>query len=410
MRSRHLLSFAAVLALGGVAATGAVRCVAVAATAENAKKAASDAFAARKALATRKADQAVALAEQAVANDPQRAEYRALLGQAYLLAGRFTAAGQALRDALSLDPHQPRAALNLVLASIATGDWGGARALLETHADRIPPTDRGLAYALAGDPETAVQILADAVRSPEASARTRQNLAFVLALAGRWGEAKAVAAMDVAPDQLNRRLQQWAAMARPANAYDQVSALLGVRPVADSGQPAALALVAPPAPAPLVAAAAPAPVNPPEPEQVAEAPVAPPSPEPTPVFAPRREQTRPQVPVRVAAMAPAKVAPVRKTGSYVVQLGAFANAAVARDAWTRLAGRVAPLGRLKPQGASVASGKASLYRLSVGGFAREDADGLCRAVRGGGGTCFVRMAAGDAVASWYKPGVRVAAR
>ncbi|NDS27982.1 tetratricopeptide repeat protein, partial [Escherichia coli] len=58
-----------------------------------------------------------------MANDPQNAEYRALLGQAYLLAGRFASANQALGDALTLNPGDGRVALNLVLAKIAGGDW-----------------------------------------------------------------------------------------------------------------------------------------------------------------------------------------------------------------------------------------------------------------------------------------------
>lgn len=406
MKRRHLFSIgAALLALGGTAATSvAVRGSAFATVAPNARKAAHEARAAQKALAARKAEAAVAHAEQAVANDPQRGDYRALLGQAYLLAGRFTAARQALRDALSLDPDNGRVALNLALASIGTGDWGGARALLESHAALIPATDRGLATALAGDPGGAIEILAPAVRGPDTSARTRQNLALALALAGRWGEAKAVAAMDVAPDQLNARLMQWASFARPANAYDQVAALLGVRAVQDAGQPVALALTRQPDVAALVPAPAPAATPEPEPETEPN-PVPVNDPMPAPVFKPAPTRVAAAKPIKPAAP---KAAPVRTTaGPYVVQLGAFANAGVARDAWQKLNGRVAALGRLKPQGATVAAGKASLYRLSVGGFARTDADALCRAVRSGGGTCFVRMAAGDAVASWYKPATRI---
>ncbi|WP_333571653.1 SPOR domain-containing protein [Sphingomonas sp.] len=412
MKSRTFLSIGAVLlALGSAGATGVVvHGAAFATAAPNAQKAAHEARAAQKALAARKAAAAVAHAEQAVANDPQRGAYRALLGQAYLLAGRFTSAGQALRDALALNPEDGRAALSLALASIGTGDWGGARALLQTHAARIPATDLGLAMALAGDPNAAVEILAPAVRAPDATARTRQNFALALALAGRWGEAKAVAAMDVAPDQLNARMLQWANFARPANAYDQVASLLAVQPVQDGGQPVALALARQPNLAALtpVPAPVPAPVASPEPEPEPSAePAAMPVPEaaPTPVFTP--------APVRVAAAKlpkpqPPKAAPVRvAAGPFVVQLGAFANAGVARDAWQKLSGRVSALGRLKPQGATVPSGAASLYRLSVGGFARTDADALCKAVKTGGGNCFVRMTAGDAVASWYKPATRV---
>ncbi|WP_204349818.1 hypothetical protein, partial [Klebsiella pneumoniae] len=68
--------------------------------------------------------------------------------------------------------------------------------------DMIPAADRGLAYALAGDPVKAVEILGPAARAEDATAKTRQNLALALALSGRWAEAKQVASVDVAPDQI----------------------------------------------------------------------------------------------------------------------------------------------------------------------------------------------------------------
>ena len=48
--------------------------------------------------------------------------------------------------------------------------------------------------------------------------------------------------------------------------------------------------------------------------------------------------------------------------------------------------------------------KGSFYRLSVGGFARGDADAMCRRYRATGGVCFVRAGAGDQVAQWLRPG------
>lgn len=458
MNARLMLSIgAAVFAIGGTAVTGLVtQGHAFATSAPNAKKAASEAAAARKAIAKRNADKAVAHAEQAVANDPQNAEYRAILGQAYLLSGRFTSAGQALNDALSLNPEDGRVALNLVLAKIAQGDWAGARSTLQTHADQISASDRGLAFALAGDPVTAVEILTPAVREPTANAKTRQNLALSLALAGRWAEAKAVASTDVSPEDLDARIMQWASFSRPTNAYDQVASLLGVRAVEDGGQPVALALaqqpnvavaaVAPaPAPAPTadpvdaympgpveaaptaVAEAAPVPVAAPEVAPVAQqiasigpqvvfgpstevvqAVSAPAKPAPAPVRA---------VPAKPAVKAVAAVAtkptPAAKlaSGNFYVQLGAFDSAAVAKDSWSRVTRRVPKLAGYTPQGAKFSTQAGNFYRLSVGGFARNDANALCRQVRAGGGSCFVRVQAGDAVASWAaKRNTQVASR
>lgn len=452
MNARIMLSIgAAVFAVGGTAVTGVfTQGHAFASSAPNAKKAASEAAAARKAITKRQAGKAVEHAELAVANDPQTAEYRALLGQAYLLSGRFTSAGQALNDALALNPEDGRVALNLVLAKIAQGDWAGARSTLQIHADHIPASDRGLAFALAGDPVTAVEILTPAVREPTANAKTRQNLALSLALAGRWAEAKAVAATDVSPEDLDARIMQWASFSRPTNAYDQVASLLGVRPVQDGGQPVALALAQQPNVAVAAAAPAPAPVADPldayMPGAVEAAPAVVAEAAPVPVVAapqvaPEAQQLAsigPQVvfgpsaevvqavpapaPVRVAAVKPvarpiaiaiakpvatAVAKPVSlaeklSNGNYYVQLGAYDSAAVARDSWARVARRLPRLAGYAPQGAKISTRSGNFYRLSVGGFVRNDANALCRQVRAGGGVCFVRVQAGDAVASWAK--------
>ncbi|HWK36744.1 tetratricopeptide repeat protein [Sphingomonas sp.] len=434
---------------GGIAATAAVDTGAP-------RRAADEAKAASRALAGHKIDKAVAAAEAAVALQPQEARYRALLGQAYLMAGRFVSASDALKDALALNPADGAAALNLALAQIGTGNWATARETLAAHEASIAPADRGLALALAGDPGTAVAILTAAARGPESDAKTRQNLALSLALAGRWPDAKFVAGLDVAPDQLDKRIMQWAAFARPQSASDQVAALLGVTPIEDGGQPqrlalnittqamAAVAQVVDPVDAfragngdaAKVAAVA---VATPSVETLAEGDAPAPAPAVTDVasvrtvaptagvvFGPRAEivQSLPSrasrpAPVRAAArIAPDKpvqvaVAPrVPAKGSFYVQLGAFENGAVAQDKWGHMVRRNAALASLTPAGVQVTSGGTSFYRLSVGGFARGDADRLCATVKRAGGRCFVRVSTGDAVASWVRTGggVQLAAR
>ncbi|NML04501.1 SPOR domain-containing protein [Sphingomonas sp. G-3-2-10] len=443
MKTRTLLSIgiSALVVTGGMVGIGVPGMIATAAGTENPKRAASEAANARKAIAKRDAAKAIKFAEAAVAYAPQSAEYRALLGQSYLLAGRFASARTALGDSLTLDPSDGRVALNYALSQIAQGDWAGARGTLDKYEGTIAASDRGLAYALAGDPVKAVDVLVPAVRAADATAKTRQNYALSLALAGRWQEAKTIAAMDVPADQLDARIMQWASFSRPTNAYDQVASLLGVRAVEDQGQPTALALVMPGNIG--VAAVAPKPADPvdaympgvPEnaPQVVAEveadpyaAPVeaAPAAVQvagtgPQVVFGPRAEvvQAVPAAaPRRAATPAPVRAAPTRLAaapavqrvsyakGGWVVQLGAFDNAAVARDAWKRTTARVPALASQTPKGASISSRGSSFYRLSVGGFARADADSLCRTVRSTGGTCFVRaQSGGDQVASWVNP-------
>lgn len=427
-----------------------------------AQKAADEAA---RALKKKRVEDAVRYAETAVQLMPGEAGYRALLGRAYLAAGRFESARTALIDALSIDGQDGTAALNLSLAQIATGDWTGARATLTEHQDTIPAKDRGLAIALAGDPAAAVELLQTAAHAPGADATTRQNLALALALAGRWAEAKVVAAMDVPGDELNDRMMQWVAFAQPRGAADQVAALLGVTPVLDAGQPSGLALTATPGVAtsaadpvdaympgtPGVTETAAAPAEVPAEVTVAAATVAAPeavaetapAPEvmaaavqvaPRVIFAPRREivqplplapLARPAVRMAQKGTAPAMLAKagaeraVRQpgrpenhgaaraaapaSGNWVVQLGAYHNAAIAQERWTGLARRVRVLAAHQPHGGQAKINGASYYRLSVGGFARMDAIGMCAEVRRAGGRCFVRQDAGDKLAAWAKP-------
>ncbi|MBA3878121.1 MAG: sporulation protein [Sphingobium sp.] len=394
----------------------------------NAKVAAASAAQARKALSDGKPFAAIGFAEAAVARAPQNQSYRAMLGQAYLLSGRFASARDAFGDALALSPNDGRSALSYALAQIANGDWTGARQTLDSHAETIAVADRGLAIALAGDPASAVELLTPAARAPGADAKTRQNLALSLALAGRWPEARSVAAVDLAPGDLDKRMVDWAVFARPAGAADQVAALLKVIPVQDVGQPVALALNARVASQPVaVAAIEPAPKPPVE---VADAPVTE-APRPAIVFGPREEVVQPLPPVaakpvrvaakpvaaKVAAAKPtvAKPAPVAPKvmavaatvpvsapakGKFYLQLGAFESAAVAQDGWKRAVRRFPAFAGQTPSGMNFKTGAGNFYRLSVGGFSRADAVAMCQSYRSHGGNCFVREAAGDQNASW----------
>jgi len=418
--SALMLGGAAVVLVKGPAFAGAPTVT------RDTREASAFAAKARQALAKRDA-RAVDYAEAAVRLAPEDAGNRALLGQIYLMAGRFASARDALRDALTLAPNDARSALALSLAQIAAGDWSGARETIAAHEGLIPAADRGLAIALAGDPGAAVALLSAAAREPGADAKTRQNLALALALAGNWPQARAIASLDVAPQELDARIAQWAQFARPQGAADQVASLLGVTPVVDTGMPATLALVKQDAPA--VAAVEPAPVADPAPVAVAAsepvpAPVAAEAgPRPAIVFAAPQEVVQPLPAKRakpvLAAKAPETKAVVAivatkadvpsKTpakGDYYLQLGAYENAAIARDGWRRATARFAGFAGQTPSGMAFKS----FYRLSLGGFSRADAVALCGAYRAKGGNCFVRQGAGDQVASWVKPGRELASR
>lgn len=385
---------------------------------------------------------AVRYAERAVLYNPESADHRALLGQAYLQAGRFLSAETAFSDALRLAPEHGRAALGLGLVKIAVGKPGEAVDVLDQARGRVPEADIGLALALAGDRDQGLAVLEPAARAADASAKTRQNLALVYALSGRWAEARATAAVDVSPAELDKRMIEWADFTRPRGSNNQVASLLGVKPVLDGGMPTELALLeVRPAPAPTALAAvepqpapvAPAPIEPTPVVEVAAAaapetapvslirPVDVPKAETAPTVAPSAPaKVKPAKPYLVAAAAekPMYVKPVvtkpvikvaahrvSKGGNFVVQLGAFSSQDRLERGWNNSVSKVNWLKGYEPVSTtfkSPADGR-SLHRLAISGFSsRIEAVNLCRKMREAGSTCFVRGTAGDAPVHWVK--------
>ena len=383
---------------------------------------------------------AVALGERAVEASPRDAGFRALLGNIYFASGRFTSAQSAYRDSLTLVSNQPGVVLKLVLVDIALGNRGEALALLEAARGALDASDHGLALALAGQPSEAIAILEPAARAAGADARVRQNLALAYAFSGDWNAARTIAAQDVPADQLDARVQQWMVLAKPANASDQVAALIGVTPAADPGQPVRLALNndgsklaalaathSQPEPQPVaVQAAAPEPlIQPVETAMLAPAP----QPAPAPVYAP--VEILPPAPVAVVHLAPPKpvaiarlalssrAAPAFRAASFVpqrlqlrrvllarplggsinsvVQIAAYDNRAYVAGGWRNLSRRFASLRAYAPVVARFNAPHGLVYRLSVKGFASaKDATGLCQSLKRAGANCFVRTVAGDA--------------
>jgi len=206
------------------------------------KQAAHAEIKAQDALAKHKYDQAINWGEQAVMGDPHNADYRMVLAQANLASGRFASAETLFNDVLTLDPVHQRAGLNLALTQIALDHGSDARATLDAHREQIAPADLGLAYALAGDAANGVRILEAAAHDDGATVKTRQNLALAYALAGRWDESRVTASQDLSPDVVDKRMSDWAQMAHPKAAWEQVATLLHVTPVNDPGLPYQLAL------------------------------------------------------------------------------------------------------------------------------------------------------------------------
>lgn len=387
---------------------------------------------AEKALARQDAPRAIQAAEAAVELAPDNVLHRQILGRAYLAAGRFGSAETALTDALTLGSTDGRTIVSLALVQVALGKSDAARAMLPDHAAYVPAADYGLALALAGDPQQGVQILTGAVQDPSVDARTRQNLAYAYALSGRWKDARVMAGQDLDPLAANQRISQWATMADPALAPQRAAALLGVEADAgDAGLPVRLALNAAPVataaaePLPAIAeqpADAPARTAAADPEPMApaiietappiiRAPAAPVRTAAAPAPAPRfiveqsgQRKAAPAAPVRTAAAPAARmqrvalVRPVTGTPSnWVVQLGAYDSAAVAKAKWMSMAGANPDLAAFPVLTSQATVKGKAFHRLAVSGFAnRADALTLCRSIQAQRGQCFVREGASGA--------------
>ena len=378
------------------------------------------------ALAANDVATATPLAERAVERSPSDAGFRALLGNCYLAAGRFASAEAAYRDSLSLVATQPQLILKLALVMTAQGKSAEAIRLLAEAQSIVDPADLGLALTLAGDTQSALQVLDPAARATSADARTRQNLALAHAFAGNWEQARLIAAQDIPADQVDARMTQWMALAKPARASDQVAAFIGVTPVAgDPGQPIRLALNKVDAKARQAAVdAAPVATTVAEPVAVAAVEPAPvPAPAPEPIAAPAAVAVAAPVlgPVAVAdvplrqprpALSPAAIrlsdtvaslrrnaAMPRRVGSSrsVVQLGAYKSSGRVAVAWNKVAAKHAGLRAYTPVSARFAGAQGIVYRLSIKGFASERAAmTLCSSLKRAGSACFVRAVSGDA--------------
>ena len=400
------------------------------------------------ALAANDIPTAINLAERAVANRADDAGFRALLGNCYLAAGRFASAEAAYTDSLTLIGNQPQVALKLALVQIALGKPGQAASLLAEAQTILDPSDLGLALALAGRPDQAIQILDPAARAVGADARVSQNLALAHALSGDWQAARTIAAQDVPADQLDGRIQQWMTLAKPGQKGAAVASFIGVTPAAtDQGQPIRLALnkeqakqrladatmpIAPVAAAQPIAAPPEVAIAAPAPAPAAYVPASAPAVVPLVATEPVEEAVAPPLPVQLAETAPVKVAaPVRHasiraprpalspaatrltetlpqlrhaalavTGSRskaVVQLGAYSSRGRIAVAWSHATGQYASLRHYQPMTARFDGAKGTFYRLSVKGFGSErEAINLCQSLKRAGRNCFVRAAFNDA--------------
>ncbi|MGB3469997.1 MAG: tetratricopeptide repeat protein [Erythrobacter sp.] len=417
-------------------------------------------------------DKAIVHGEAAVLADPRNPAFRALLGAAYLEAGRYESAATSFGDALELGDTDARTVLSYSLAKTAVGDSSDALETLTEWESALDPADAGLAYALAGNAERGVHVLTNALRGGQNSAKMRQNLAYTYALAGNWRAARVMAAEDVPAGELDARLSDWAANARPEDHMIRVSKLLGIAPARDGGLPGGLALSNFPSQKQMVAEAEAGQPMDAAPAQVAAAPGKPsqtealtfargddalagsgavetfdptvakimaatgaaPKAAPSPAAAPALASAAPQgprfisepvaqklpasTPTRVTAApqrratpapAPERVASGPTADTHLVQLGSYVSREEAERGWNVLK-RKFPQLREHDLMITKAEVNGKIYhRVAAAGFGRYDAARMCSTVKSKGRGCFA-YAKTNPPKGAIDSGVRIAAR
>lgn len=458
-KTKPMIGLAITTALAGAALTGCTT---------NAAPVAGKSFEkAQSALVKGNSDKAIKHAEAAVLAEPRNAGFRAMLGAAYLEAGRFQAAATSFGDAMTLGNTDARTVLSYALSETANGNNAVALATLKEYRDAIDPSDLGLAYALAGEPARGVHILGNALRDGQSTAKVRQNLAYAYALQGNWRAARLMAAEDVPANQINDRIAEWAANVGSDASQTRIAKLLNVKAQQDAGQPTRLALsnfssqqdmVAESASSVPAQAAAPqlaangelpaigvnenAPKITPEPVPAAAAeaaakkkpnvrfaaafgsPVAkatpsfrtrfvsnpivqdiPPTYRQAPAAAPRVAENTQQRRMVSSSATPK----VENNGTHLVQLGSFESKAVAEAASKKLQKRFSMLsGRDMVITEARVKGK-TYWRVAAAGFAQNSAKSACRSLKAKGHGCFA-YSASRKLPGAVDRGIRIAAR
>lgn len=173
------------------------------------------------------APQALAALEQAVLSHPGDVAINIAYAKALTAAGRFeqslTVIGGVIR------PDAPD--WNALLVQGATLDQMGqhetarriyAQAAVIAPGEASIEANMGLSYAMTNDLARAEQHLRRAVQMRGASTQTRQNLALVVGLQGRFNEARALYAADLPAEQVESNMAYIRALLTQQNRWDMI--------------------------------------------------------------------------------------------------------------------------------------------------------------------------------------------
>lgn len=177
---------------------------------------------------TGKNGQALAVMQQVAINFPNDREVLAAYGKAQASAGQLEQALTTIERAQTPDRPDWRleSARGAVLDQMGRTDE--AR-MAYRSALNIKPNDPtvlsnlGMSYLLTGDAKTAETYLRTASGQPEADSRVRQNLALVVGLQGRFGEAEQIATRELDPQQASANMAYLRSMLSQQNSWSKLA-------------------------------------------------------------------------------------------------------------------------------------------------------------------------------------------
>ena len=172
-------------------------------------------------------DQALAVMRKLAIAYPKERDVLAAYGKALAANGQLEPALDAVRRAQT--PEYPDWRLVSAEGAILDqlGQKDGARQNYRKALELKPNepsilSNLGMSYVLDGDLRTAETYLRSAAAQPGADSRVRQNLALVVGLQGRFGEAEQIASQELSPEQAQANVTYLRSMLSQQNAWSQL--------------------------------------------------------------------------------------------------------------------------------------------------------------------------------------------
>jgi Flp pilus assembly protein TadD len=171
--------------------------------------------------------QAAAALEQAMGQNPNDVALSVAYAKALTASGRFEQSLQVLRNVIRPDAPDWNALLVMGATLDQMGRHDDARQVYQQASVAAPgeasiETNLGLSYAMTNELATAETHLRRAVQMRGATTQTRQNLALVVGLQGRFQEARALYAAELPPEQVESNMAYVRALLTQQNRWDLI--------------------------------------------------------------------------------------------------------------------------------------------------------------------------------------------